>query len=78
MTRIFRNNKYKIIYKRIGKGNEVSLVINGNKLSSNVIPLPQEIGKIITVFVELGSKPETEPYVTEDIIISKDSTKKGE
>ena len=78
VTRIFRNNKYNLIYKRVGKGNAVTLIVDGNQLRSNIIPVPQEIGKTITVSVELGSNDNQKSVLTKNIIIPRESIKKGE
>jgi cellobiose phosphorylase len=52
--RIFRGSTYKIKAKRIGKGNRVSLEVDGRKLDGTVIPLPDTAGRTITVKVSIG------------------------
>jgi cellobiose phosphorylase len=52
--RNFRGSTYVIEAERIGKGNRVSLEVEGRRLDGNVIPLPDIAGKTIHVKVRIG------------------------
>ncbi|MBA4384668.1 MAG: hypothetical protein C0410_08025, partial [Anaerolinea sp.] len=52
-VRKYRNVTYKIKVERLGKGNVVSLTVDGNAISGNVIPLPVEGTKEVSVVVTL-------------------------
>ena len=54
VQRVFRNIKYNIDFHRIGKGNEVKIIVDGVELQSNIIPLPQNNVPLVNVSVELG------------------------
>jgi cellobiose phosphorylase len=52
--RDFRGSTYCIEAKRVGRGNRVSLEVDGRKLEGNIVPLPDISGKTITVKVWIG------------------------
>jgi cellobiose phosphorylase len=52
--RVFRGSVYRISAQRAGKGNRVTLEVNGKKLDGTIIPLPDTAGKTITVKVSIG------------------------
>ena len=53
VTRIFRNSIYAINVTRIGPGNAVSLIVDGNPIKGNVLPIPTDTAGKITVEVYL-------------------------
>ncbi len=52
--RVFRGVTYHINVKRIGRGNEVRIKVNGEPISGNVVPLPPQGVKEVFVEVEVG------------------------
>ena len=60
VTRHFRGTTYNISFHRIGKGNSISIFMNNEELSSNIIPLPVYSEKIIDVEVKIGDIESTE------------------
>lgn len=52
-TRIFRGVKYHISVERAGEGNAVSLVVDGQPVEGNIVPLPPEETTEVTVEVTL-------------------------
>jgi len=54
-TRMFRATRYVIEVKRQGKGNAVSLVVDGKPVAGSIVPLPVEGTREIKVEVRLGS-----------------------
>lgn len=52
--RIFRNVSYHITVRRSGPGNDVRLVVDGQPIEGDVVPLPDESKKKVDVMVELG------------------------
>jgi cellobiose phosphorylase len=54
VTRIFRKSTYSIKVTRKGSGNAVSLVVDGNPIEGNIIPITQEEPGKITVEAYLG------------------------
>lgn len=52
-TRIFRGVQYKIHVRRVGKGNRASLVVDGQAISGNLVPLPTDGRTHVTVQVIL-------------------------
>jgi cellobiose phosphorylase len=52
-VRKYRNVTYQIKVERKGNGNEVSLIVDGNAISGNVIPLPAAGIKEVKVVVTL-------------------------
>ncbi len=53
-TRIFRGTTYYITVTRTGKGNHVNLVVNGNPVEGDVVPLPPTGTKDVSVDVKLA------------------------
>ena len=54
-TRVFRGVRYDITVERRGKGNDVSLAVDGRPISGNVVPLPPAGTKAVKVEVLLGA-----------------------
>jgi cellobiose phosphorylase len=54
ISRIFRGTKYKISVIRVGRGNQVSLEIDGVPIDGNTIPLPEGRSNIVQVQCYLG------------------------
>ena len=54
VQRTFRKIKYVIKFRRIGKGNECRVIVDGEKLQSNIIPLPKNGIENLNVEVEIG------------------------
>jgi cellobiose phosphorylase len=54
VQRMFRGVRYDIQIKRVGRGNGVQLVVDGEPISGNVIPLPPAGVAMRKVDVELG------------------------
>ena len=52
--RTFRGSIYTIAAMRIGKGNRVTLEVNGRRLDGNIIPLPDPAGRTVQVKVTIG------------------------
>lgn len=52
--RIFRGVTYHITVKRVGKGNRVSLKVNGNPIRGTIVPLPPQEVREVYVEVEVG------------------------
>jgi cellobiose phosphorylase len=52
-VRVFRGVRYEIQVVRIGKGNKVSLIVEGKHISGNVVPLPRKRTKNIFVKVTI-------------------------
>ncbi len=52
--RRFRNQSYQISVTRIGPGNECELVVNGEPIPGNVVPIPVDNDSQLTVDVRLG------------------------
>jgi len=52
-TRIFRGVKYRISVERAGEGNVVSLVVDGQPVEGDIVPLPPEGKAEVTVEVTL-------------------------
>jgi cellobiose phosphorylase len=48
-TRVFRGVTYDITVERAGKGNAVSLVVNGKPIDGNVVPLPKDVSTVVHV-----------------------------
>ena len=55
IKRMFRGSQYAMTFKRVGKGNKKMITVNGQRVKSNIIPLPSTRGQEIVVNVELGS-----------------------
>ena len=55
VVRMFRKSEYHIFFKRVGEGNNVKCTVNDQKLQSNIIPLPANVGQKMIVKIELGS-----------------------
>jgi cellobiose phosphorylase len=53
-SRVFRGVRYAIEVKRQGKGNKVSLTVDGKAVDGSVVPLPAEGTKEVKVDVRLG------------------------
>lgn len=53
-VRVFRGLTYQITVKRIGKGNKVSLKIDGKPISGDIVPLPPKGVNVVNVEVDLG------------------------
>ena len=53
-SRVFRGVRYAIEVKRQGKGNKVSLTVDGKAVDGSVVPLPAEGTKEVKVEVRLG------------------------
>ena len=53
-SRVFRGVRYAIEVKRQGKGNKVSLIVDGKAVEGSVVPLPTQGTKEVTVEVRLG------------------------
>ncbi len=53
-TRLFRGVTYHIAVERRGPGNAVSLCVDGDPLSGNLVPLPADGRKVVHVAVTLG------------------------
>jgi cellobiose phosphorylase len=51
--RVFRGVTYRIIAERKGKGNEVRITVNGRPQQGDIVPLPAEETKEVTVRVTL-------------------------
>ncbi|MFC1568802.1 GH36-type glycosyl hydrolase domain-containing protein [bacterium] len=52
--RIFRGITYQITVNRVGKGNHVKLIVDGQAMDGDTIPLPDQAGLEVKVVVELG------------------------
>ena len=55
MQRMYRGTRYDIQVKRVGKGNDVQLVVDGGRIEGNVVPPAPEEVKARSVEVKLGS-----------------------
>jgi len=53
-TRVFRGVTYRIFVERAGKGNTVSLAVDGKSIEGNIIPLPSAGQREVEVKVILG------------------------
>jgi cellobiose phosphorylase len=53
-TRIFRGVHYDINVKRQGKGNRVTLTVDGKPIEGAVVPLPPDGTREVKVEVRLG------------------------
>jgi cellobiose phosphorylase len=54
VVRSYRGVRYEIKVKRKGSGNQVSLEVNGRKISGTVIPFPSGDVKSVKVIAEIG------------------------
>jgi len=54
VQRLFRGVRYEITIQRSGPGNKVSLTVDGQPISGNLVPLPQDGRKVITVHATVG------------------------
>jgi cellobiose phosphorylase len=54
VTRIFRDVTYRISVERVGEGNALSLLVNGQPVQGSVVPLPPEGQTEVVVNVALG------------------------
>jgi cellobiose phosphorylase len=52
-VRVFRGTRYEIQVVRIGKGNRVSLIVEGKHINGNIVPLPRKRTKNIFVKVTI-------------------------
>lgn len=52
--RVFRGVAYDMVVERVGKGNAVSLEVDGLRVTGDVVPLPADGQTAITVRVKLG------------------------
>ena len=53
VQRVYRGVTYHINVKRVGQGNQVALVVDGQSIEGNVVPLPAAGMKDVTVGVTL-------------------------
>jgi cellobiose phosphorylase len=56
ISRIFRGTSYRISVIRVGRGNQVSLEVDGELIDGNTIPLPDGKSNIIRVLCYLGDR----------------------
>jgi cellobiose phosphorylase len=54
VSRLYRGVRYDITVKRMGKGNSVTLKVNGEDIPGNVIPVPAMGVKTVEVVAEVG------------------------
>jgi cellobiose phosphorylase len=55
VTRVFRGVTYHIEVERAGEGNSVSLVVDGQAIEGNIVPLPVNGNRNVTVRATLLS-----------------------
>jgi cellobiose phosphorylase len=53
-VRVFRGVSYKIQVSRVGSGNWVSLIVDGQPVKGNIVPFPTMDKKEVVVMVSLG------------------------
>ena len=53
-TRVFRGVEYQIEVKRVGAGNAISLLVDGEEITGDVVPLPAENCQTVQVVAKLG------------------------
>jgi cellobiose phosphorylase len=57
LRRMFRGVAYNITVQRVGAGNDVSIVVDGELIRGSVVPVPADGRKRVSVTAELGTAP---------------------